>query len=293
MSDGPAAADHLSLDALAELQEGIADNADALRRHLDGCAVCRKRAGQLRASRALLSTLPADPMPADVAARIDAALAAEAAPAPKFGPGADIVPMRGRRSWLRGPNLAAAAAGVAVLALASALVIGHNRGSKSPTESADKSRNTAAAPLAGAKPPGLKQWQTGANYNTTNRAGLVSGIVLGNPPPFRSAVNGGAGPAPSPSPPVNSPQTTSSGQTSYSRDQLQDGPTVNACAELLVGHPVQPLAVDYARYDGVPAVILVLPGLQHPETNLSVYVIRSTCSDAAADLSLFSVDRPR
>jgi len=287
VSDGPAAADHLSLDALAELQEGIAENADALRRHLDGCATCRKRAGQLRASRALLSTLPADPMPADVAARIDAALAAEAAPTAKFTPGADIVPMRGRRSWWRGPNIAAVAAGVAVLGLASALVIGHNTGGgNSATDNAEKStgHNPAAAPLGSAKPE-LKQWQTGSNYTTATRAGLVTGIVLREPPPFRSAVSGGVAPSPAP--------TTSSGKTSYSREQLQDAPTVFACAELLVNHPVQPLAVDYAKYDGVPAVILVLPGLQHPEANLTVYVIRSTCSDAAADISFFSVDRPR
>ena len=301
MSDGPAAADHLSLDALAELQEGIAENADALRRHLDGCAVCRKRAGQLHASRALLSTLPADPMPAEVAARIDTALAAEAASATTFAPGGNIVPMRGRRTWMRGPNLAAAAAGVAVLALASALVIGHNRGSKSPTESADKSvgRNPAGAPLAGANPPELKQWQTGANYTTTNRAGLVSGLVLGNPPPFptpapstASSPVGGAGPRPSPGATVTFSAPGNPTPASFSRDDLRDPATAIACATLLAAHPVLPLAVDYAKYDGVSAVILVLPGLQHPEAQLSVYVIRSTCSDSATDLSVFTVDRP-
>jgi len=143
VSDGPAAADHLGLDALAELEEGIATDADASRAHLDECPDCRARAGQLRASRALLSALPADPMPTDVAARIDAALAAERAPTPGFARGGDIVPIGARRAWWRGPNLAAAAAGVAVLALASALIVGHLGGTSKPAQSA------ATAPAAG------------------------------------------------------------------------------------------------------------------------------------------------
>lgn len=293
MSDGSATADHLSLDALAELQEGIAEDADALRRHLDGCPTCRKRAGQLRASRALLSTLPADPMPADVVARIDAALAAEPAPSAKFTPGGTIVPMRARRAWLRGPNLAAAAAGVAVLALASALVIGHT-GGKSPSSaenSAGKASNGAQPLAAGAKPDTLKQWQTGANYNRANLAGLVTGIVLREPPPFSPLVGAGTKPTPN-----TSPSTTalSSGPkaASYSLADLRDVPTVFACARLLAGHPVQPVAVDYAHYEGGPAVILVLPSLNNPTGELDAYAIRSTCSNSAGDILFFRVQRP-
>jgi hypothetical protein len=286
VSDGPAAADHLSLDALAELEEGIAEDADALRRHLDNCPTCTQRAGQLHASRALLSALPPDPMPADVAARIDAALAAEPAPATTFASGGNIVPLRGRRPWWHGPNLAAAAAGIAVLALGTALAVGHLGGSKSPnSEATDKGANSSGGPLAGANAPApLKQWQTGYNYTTGNRAGYVTGLVLGDPPPF-SAVVTGAGPRPSPRP-VNS-------RASYTRDDLREPANLAACAALLAGHPVQPVAADYARYDGAAAVIVVLPGLRHPESNLDVYVIRSTCSDAAADISYFSVPRPR
>lgn len=290
MSDGPAAADHLSLDALAELQEGIADDADARRRHLDGCATCRQRAGQLRASRALLSTLPADPMPADVAARIDAALAAEPTPTARFTPGGDIVPMRSRRTWLRGPNLAAAAAGVAVVGLAAALVIGHAGGKSAPSAADKSTAGNGAGPLAaGVGPPSVKQWQTGANYTKVTQAGLVTGLVLRNPPPFspnRPQTGAQTGPTTSPTALSSGPESAS-----YSRDQLLDVPTIFACAKLLAGHPVQPLAVDYARYDGAPAVILVLPALNKSANELDVYAIRSTCSNDAGDLVFFRVLR--
>jgi hypothetical protein len=285
VSDGPAAADHLSLDELAELEEGIAANADALRGHLDGCEACRRRAGQLRASRALLSALPTDPMPNAVAARIDAALAAEAAPGRTFTPGGDIVPLRGRRGWWRGPNLAAVAAGVAVLALGAALIVGHTRGN-SPSTSAAKAAHPNRAPAAGVS-SGLKQWRTGHDYTEATRAGYVTGIVIAAPPPLP--------PAPAaPSPVVGAVASPSATTTaaSYSAAALRQAATVFACANLLAHHPVQPLAVDYARYEGVPAVILVLPGLQHPATQLSVYVIRTTCSENAADLSYFFVPRP-
>ncbi|MFF3001426.1 hypothetical protein ACFVTF_01255 [Kitasatospora sp. NPDC057940] len=80
-SPGPAE-DHPSVDELADLAEGLVESADAartLRRHLDGCAECRETADALGEVQALLGAVEAPPMPADVAARLDAALAAAAA----------------------------------------------------------------------------------------------------------------------------------------------------------------------------------------------------------------------
>jgi hypothetical protein len=284
VSDGPAAADHFSLDALAELEEGIATDADERRRHLDHCGACRARAGQLRASRALLSALPPDPMPADVAARIDAALAAEPAPKRGFAPGGDIVPMRARRAWWRGPNLAALAAGVAVLGLGSALIVGHLGGSKSsPSAGADKTSQPVTGAVAA--PSTLKQWQTGHNYNAATLPGYVSGLVIFNPPPFTSS----AGSQPSPTPAQTATETAS--PASYSRDSLRDPATVYACAALLAGRPVQPLAIDYASFNNIPAAILVLPG-STPTAQLAVYVIPTACSNSAPDLGFYHVPRP-
>ncbi|MDQ1748831.1 MAG: hypothetical protein QOD07_3094 [Frankiaceae bacterium] len=281
MSDGPAAADHLSLDQLAELDEGIAANADALRRHLDGCAACRARAGQLNASRALLSTLPAEAMPADVAARIDAALAAEPAPPMTFG--GDIVPMQSRRAWLRGPNVAAAAAGVAVLALGAALVVGHlGDKSKPAAKTSAGAVNRGALPLGAAAPSGLKQFQTGHDYTAATWRGYVTGLLIAAPPPF-----------PTPPPNTSAPVTpTPTGPASYTRDELRDPALVYACAALLAGRPVLPIAIDYATYDAIPADILVLPGHEDPTHQLDIYVIRSTCSGKAIDIGFLRMPRP-
>ncbi|MET9396342.1 zf-HC2 domain-containing protein [Kitasatospora sp. NPDC002965] len=78
----PATGPHPSVDELADLAEGLvepADAAGALRRHLADCAECRETADALAEVRTLLGAAEAPPVPADVAARIDAALAAAAA----------------------------------------------------------------------------------------------------------------------------------------------------------------------------------------------------------------------
>jgi len=284
VSDGPAAADHLSLDELAELEEGIAANADALRRHVDGCPACRERAGQLNASRALLSTLPAEPMPADVAARIDAALAAEPAPAGR----GTIVPLHTRRAWLRGPNVAAAAAGVAVLALGAALVVGHLGDKSTGGDNAAKTNGGAggAGPLGAAAPgSGLKQFQTGHDYTEATYRGYVTGLLLTNPPPF---------PIPPQTPATatsTTPKSTPS-PTSFTRDQLRDPATVYVCADLIAGHPVSPIAIDYATYEGVPADILVLPALDNPTGGLDIWVIRKDCGAGMTDFKFLRMPRP-
>jgi hypothetical protein len=291
VSDGPGGEAHLSLDALAELEEGIAGDTARLEGHLAGCSTCRARAGQLRASRALLSALPPVPMPADVAARIDAALAAEPTPPRAFVPGATIVPLLSRRHWWRGANVAAAAAAVAVVGLAAALVVGHG-GSDSSGKgtAADSSRHVA--PSAGST---LKQWQSGANYTTANRAALVTGLVVNAPPAFPQGPRPASHPqnaaGVSPTTGTTTPLALGAGP-SYDQDALRHPAAVAACAAILAGKPVRAVAVDYASYDGAPAVVLVLPDLVHPDRTLAVYVIRSVCSDAAGDLLFFTVARP-
>ncbi|MFE3139359.1 anti-sigma factor family protein [Streptomyces scopuliridis] len=74
-------AQHPDVSEISDLAEGLLSpsrTAD-VRRHLDGCALCADVHDSLEEIRGLLGTLPGPPrMPADVAGRIDAALAAEA-----------------------------------------------------------------------------------------------------------------------------------------------------------------------------------------------------------------------
>ncbi|MFF8769956.1 zf-HC2 domain-containing protein [Kitasatospora sp. NPDC015120] len=87
-SPGPAAGAHPGADELADLAEDLLPpvEADALRRHLAGCAECRETADALAEVRLLLAGAGPEAMPADVAARIDAALAAAAEDAPAPAP---------------------------------------------------------------------------------------------------------------------------------------------------------------------------------------------------------------
>ncbi|MGW0734418.1 anti-sigma factor family protein [Streptomyces sp. NPDC002851] len=74
-------AEHPEVTELSELTEGLLapSRATELRRHLAQCELCAEVHDSLAEIRELLGTLPGPPrMPADVAGRIDAALAAEA-----------------------------------------------------------------------------------------------------------------------------------------------------------------------------------------------------------------------
>ncbi|MFG3224435.1 hypothetical protein ACGF07_06605 [Kitasatospora sp. NPDC048194] len=77
------AGSHPSVEELADLAEGLVEPAaaaEAMHRHLDGCADCRATVDALGEVQSLLGALAPEPMPADVAARLDAALAQTARP---------------------------------------------------------------------------------------------------------------------------------------------------------------------------------------------------------------------
>ncbi|PNG23889.1 anti-sigma factor family protein [Streptomyces cahuitamycinicus] len=74
-------AGHPDVAEISDLAEGLLppDRTTDLRRHLDECELCADVYASVEEIRGLLGTLPGPPrMPADVAGRIDAALAAEA-----------------------------------------------------------------------------------------------------------------------------------------------------------------------------------------------------------------------
>ncbi|WP_405821517.1 zf-HC2 domain-containing protein [Streptomyces sp. NBC_00838] len=73
--------EHPDVSEISDLTEGLLSpvRSAEVREHLDGCALCADVHESLEEIRGLLGTLPGPPrMPADVAARVDAALAAEA-----------------------------------------------------------------------------------------------------------------------------------------------------------------------------------------------------------------------
>ncbi|MFE2976378.1 anti-sigma factor family protein [Streptomyces sp. NPDC059258] len=77
-------AQHPEVSEISDLTEGLLSPSRAaeVRQHLAGCDLCAEVQDSLEEIRGLLGTMPApEPMPDDIAARIDAALAAEARPA--------------------------------------------------------------------------------------------------------------------------------------------------------------------------------------------------------------------
>ncbi|MFD4986053.1 hypothetical protein [Streptomyces sp. NPDC058374] len=81
MTDATGDAGHPDVAEISDLAEGLLDpsRSGELRSHLDSCALCADVRSSLEEIRGLLGTLPGPSrMPADVAGRIDAALAAEA-----------------------------------------------------------------------------------------------------------------------------------------------------------------------------------------------------------------------
>jgi hypothetical protein len=220
------------------------------------------------AVRADLAELPVPEIPADVAARLDEALAAEAT-----GTTAAVVPLRKRRSW--GVTGGAVAAGVAVLAAGAigiqALGGGGTQQDGATTASAPESRDAAERPVPRSVPPpkaaapgaapetysGLTS--SGAEYRSDTLQAQVAQLVNSK---AQADASGGKA--------VPGPLTRLSAPAAFSD-----------CLAAL-GADARPLAVDYARYDGQPAVVVVLPALANGQVDVAV--VGPDCGLSGSDL---------
>ena len=116
---------HPDVVDLAEYAEGVLDpdRRSAIDHHVRGCLDCARTLSDLGELPNALAQAPVPPMPADVADRLDRAVAAESTARASLWDGAakaEVTPLRSRRRWL-GPVVAAAAVlgviGIAVPAL--------------------------------------------------------------------------------------------------------------------------------------------------------------------------------
>jgi hypothetical protein len=193
--------EHLTLDELAELDEGLLapERDPQVRRHLAGCTQCQKLADDLTTASGVLRSLGPVPMPADVVARIDQALAALATPASATdadaSAGPNIVPnladVRTRRRWMTAPTSAAAA--IAVLAVV-AIVIGVTHKSHSTNNLVHNAALPAGSeqlpPLVGKHGTDAFSVQdTGRTYSSANLETLVPSLISAD----FSAASGGVG----------------------------------------------------------------------------------------------------
>lgn len=275
-------AQHPDVSEISDLTEGLLSptrTAD-VRRHLDACALCADVQASLDEIRGLLGTLPGPHrMPADVAGRIDAALAAEAlldstspgstapeatahvsretAPAPHgsesghadrpagrpratTGPGRDSKAKRRRRTAVIGGVFGAAALGMSVFLLQS--TDGGNAPSADRSISAKKTGPTFSATALEARVQGLIAKQPRAKGEKTDDA---PSLGIESDTPLRGTD-------------VPVPQC------------VQDG----------TGRNTVPLAAEEGTYDGKKAFLLVLPHATDA-TRVQAYVVDAACAGAA------------
>lgn len=308
---------HLDLDALADALAGEGDDNG----HLAACASCTSRLGELAAAEqrvtAALRGLPAPAVPDDVARRITAALDAEPplAVAPDARSASVTALPAGRTAPRRWVPAAAAAAVLMVSAAGLGLAFLPEGGAGE--ESASIAAGTAA--------PELPTSATGTDYADTSAvAQVLPGVLDGTAGSVGSSLGSSQGEQSRSFAEDAEPSTDGSGAGGAAAgDAGQSGEAATTMSDAAVAAPapvagadelarlrtpagladclrallppdepdVQPLGLDYARYQGQPALAVLLPD-PDPE-KVAVYVVGPGCTAQNDSLLQFlRVDAP-
>lgn len=297
---------HLDLDGLADHLAGEVDAS----RHLATCSGCTARLSELAGADhlvlAALRSLTDLPLPADVADRLSTALAAEPpltgeppstgeplptgerasaaplpAPTPTAAREATVVPLddrRRRRAWVP-----AAAAGLVLAAggLIGYAVVTGRQGSVNSSTVASGAADEAAGSGARARFPTVA---SGLDYSAAASVAAALPTVLDG-----TADAGRFVAAPSPAAPDPAAAQPPAASTVDPLARLRDPVALADClaAVLDPADPAeQPLALDYAAYQGRPALAVFLPD---PDPGrLSVFVVGPACSRADGDVRFFT-----
>lgn len=294
---------HLEPDQIADLQEGLLEPpvAAEAREHLSACQRCQRDLRALdEVSTALAGAAHLEPMPTEVAARLDAALVAaqeSAAEDAAHAPGGELaesaaaqvnelpardnvteLPRPGTRRWW-GDHRILQAAAVAVLVLAGGMiavpVLQHSGTTLQHSGTAERSAADAGAPAAkrmpesssadgsdGAAPPPHSIARTGTEYRDESlRAQVLATLAAEESTSSRT-----------------SDSALSDGRTS--QRLAAPGPLAECVAALTTASGTSPSAtpvlVDIARFNGSPATIIVLELPAEPD-RLGVWVVRPGC----------------
>ncbi|WP_367321991.1 hypothetical protein [Streptomyces sp. HUAS ZL42] len=280
-------AGHPDVAEISDLTEGLlppSRTAD-VRRHLDICELCADVHASLEEIRGLLGTLPGPPrMPADVAGRIDAALAAEALLS-ATSPGATDSgePVGAAHSVSGGHDSPRVSRETSTAADRPA---GHARGSSTGPGRKDSRREkrrrtvvlgtafTAAALglgsvlltslMGGSSGPGAEGGQTTA-ADTFSAAQLEKQVTDllgegrspggGSRTPHSLGVERGVG---------------------TEKPKVLKQPTVPACVQNGIGRNDAALATKEGRYKGTHALLVVLPDASD-STRVTAYIVDATC----------------
>ncbi|MGW2560630.1 anti-sigma factor family protein [Streptomyces sp. NPDC001514] len=280
---------HPDVSEISDLTEGILSPSRqaAVREHLNGCALCAEVRASLEEIRSLLGTLPGPPrMPADIAGRIDAALAAEALlsataphdeptdvsretsitepqsapvhrpaghPRAATGPGRSRPTRRRRRTAVLSAAFGVAAAGVSILLLQS---IGTGGDGAESTKS------------------GVSAADTASDFSEHRLQARVHALLA----PYSAAKDSWQGDT-KPAPRLET--ESSVGPEASPRSPMRTpAATVPACIQKGTGRTDPALAVEQGTYAGIEAYLVVLP---HSNNNSQVqaYVVDAACVDTA------------
>jgi hypothetical protein len=294
-------------ESLALCAEGLLSRrrSGRIRSHLAGCPECAAAQARLTEVPALLARVPPPPLPAAIAARLDAARSAEAAR--RAAPDPETVPeqagparppgtaSRPRASRPRGPRLRMPVA-ARVLAIAGVLVVAGGVGyavsqSSSPSSTSSSSSAGSAAPpsavagpasrSAASVPPAAGQGggvqftvrHSGTAYRKSTLAAQAAAVRATHSAGLNSPATSSAG--------LNSPGKASGGLARQAPGSALAG-CVDKVASLARVPAGQVRLVDQARYQGHPAtVIVVQASTAQPGT---VYVAGDRCSASRADI---------
>lgn len=281
---------HLDLDGLADLLAG--EGADRDVQHVSTCARCSSALVELEDAQApvreALAALPPPAVPADLHARLDAALmaarerdpamlpaagpetAVEPSEGPRRAPGT-VVPLRRpapRSPWL----LRSAAAAVGLLVLGSAVALGSRLTGSDSGDSTATSGSGGAAPaaeLAASVPTSSSGTDYGAGRD-----------VLAAALPALLAQTATA---------TDSARAVVGGPLARLHDPAQLADCLSGLADPAADR--RPLALDYASYAAAPALVAVLPTAE--PGRVDVFVVGAGCRAGAEQTLLYTrLDRP-
>ncbi|WP_399941007.1 anti-sigma factor family protein [Streptomyces sp. BBFR25] len=264
---------HPDVAEIADLAEGILPTARTadVRQHLESCALCADVYASLGEIQGLLGTLPAPPpMPDDVAARIDAALAAEPptgvadgarvsreTSAPVDRPGGHARPSStgpGRKDRRRGGRRRIAVLGAVAAAAAIGLgsVIVSSLTGESPSGNTARERQTAVADT----------------FSEDRLQDKVTNLIADG-----GTQNG------SRTPRSFGMESENGGETAENHVFKQ--PTVPECVRKGIGRDDAVIATEPGVYQGKEALLVVLPDATH-ETRVTAYIVEAACVDQPA-----------
>ncbi|WP_446039736.1 anti-sigma factor family protein [Streptomyces sp. SID1121] len=311
---------HPDVSEISDLTEGLLapSRAAEVREHLDGCALCADVRASLEEIRGLLGTLPGPPrMPADIAGRIDAALAAEAllaATAPgdadagldadtdtDAGTDADAADVSRETTSPDSSSDASPDVPVKVSAVPTDRPAGRPRAATGPGRTARsrrRRRNTVLGALFGTAAVGVSvfllhsiatssQGASSADSASAAKSAPVGPHVISEGD-LQERVDALLAADPS------ATSGASSGQKSFRPQQdnpgaderttntplLQSAPPVPACVQLGTGRTDPVLAIEQGVYQGSSAYLVIMPQADD-STRVQAYVIDAACVDTA------------